>query len=100
VELVRSIKENTPKDIKIQAVNLGANGKKAAYVNDLYKKISCVFHAVPTLITDHSNILNRARQELFKELIEDKGYIPPKSAVTLDVLYQKERMSSCTLNLS
>jgi hypothetical protein len=101
VELVQAVKDKTPNEIKVQAVNLGANGRKAAYVNESHNKLLSFIKAVPSLFTEHPDIINKARLELFKELIEDKEYIPSQGAATLQVFDQNDTIkSSCTLKLS
>lgn len=96
VELVRAVKDKTPKDLDIRAINLGANGKNAAYVNHSRKQIASIFKSWPTLISNHSNIINNARAELFEELIEDMEYIPAGGKATLSIFDQLVTKSATT----
>lgn len=100
IELVQAVKDNTPPGMNIQAVNLGANGKKAAYVNHSLKKIASIIESWPSLIFNHSKIINNARKELFEELIEDKDYIPAGGVATLQIYDQNHKhISECFLKL-
>ena len=108
VELVKAVQANLPNDCNIHTINLGANGKKAAYVNDSNKKLASIlkgiFSSFPGFSKSDStkflDIANNARAELFEELVEDEEYIPAGGKATLQIKDQQDNVvSSCTLNL-
>ncbi len=91
---------------EITAVNLGAAGKKAAYVNEPTRirqsaKEACGTTLARTLLhlnpLEAMDLVNNARVHLFQTLIDDREYADPSQSVELTLTRGDETMGEAKL---